>query len=64
MDAAADELLRAAGLTPAGKARLRDGRTGQPFEGAVTVGAIYMLKLSPPGGRQDPRAVASDRTRW
>ncbi len=43
---AADELLRAAGLTPAGKARLRDGRTGQQFEGEVTVGSIYMLKLS------------------
>ena len=46
VDAAADELLRAAGLTPAGKARLRDGRTGQHFEGDVTVGSIYMLKLS------------------
>ena len=46
IDAAADELLLAAGLTPAGKARLRDGRTGQPFEGDVTVGSIYMLKLS------------------
>jgi DNA-directed RNA polymerase subunit beta len=46
LDAAADELLRAAGLTPAGKARLRDGRTGQLFEGDVTVGSIYMLKLS------------------
>ena len=46
IDAAADELLRAAGLTPGGKARLRDGRTGQPFEGDVTVGSIYMLKLS------------------
>jgi DNA-directed RNA polymerase subunit beta len=46
IDAAADELLRAAGLTPTGKARLRDGRTGQPFEGEVTVGSIYMLKLS------------------
>ncbi|MBA3344673.1 MAG: DNA-directed RNA polymerase subunit beta, partial [Gemmatimonadales bacterium] len=46
VDAAADELLRAAGLTPAGKARLRDGRTGQNFEGEVTVGSIYMLKLS------------------
>ena len=31
---------------PAGKARLRDGRTGQLFEGEVTVGSIYMLKLS------------------
>ncbi len=46
VDAAADELLRAAGLTPAGKAHLRDGRTGHPFEGEVTVGSIYMLKLS------------------
>ena len=46
VDAAATELLRTAGLTPAGKARLRDGRTGQLFESDVTVGAIYMLKLS------------------
>jgi DNA-directed RNA polymerase subunit beta len=46
VSAAADELIRAAGLTPAGKVRLRDGRTGQPFESDVTVGAIYMLKLS------------------
>jgi DNA-directed RNA polymerase subunit beta len=46
IDAAADELLRAAGLTPTGKAHLRDGRTGHPFEGEVTVGSIYMLKLS------------------
>ncbi|HEV7478186.1 MAG TPA: DNA-directed RNA polymerase subunit beta, partial [Burkholderiales bacterium] len=46
VDAATDELLRAAGLTPAGKAHLRDGRTGNPFEGEVTVGSIYMLKLS------------------
>jgi len=46
VDAAAVELLKAAGLTPAGKVKLRDGRTGQPFEGDVTVGAVYMLKLS------------------
>jgi DNA-directed RNA polymerase subunit beta len=43
---AAEELIRAAGLTPAGKVRLRDGRSGQDFEGDVTVGTIYMLKLS------------------
>ncbi|MBK6421312.1 MAG: DNA-directed RNA polymerase subunit beta [Gemmatimonadetes bacterium] len=43
---AAEELIRAAGLTPGGKARLRDGRSGQEFEGDVTVGTIYMLKLS------------------
>ena len=46
VDAAAVELLRTAGLTPAGKMRLRDGRSGQEFAGDVTVGAIYMLKLS------------------
>jgi len=46
VDAAAQELLRAAGLTPAGKVRLRDGRSGVEFAGDVTVGAIYMLKLS------------------
>ncbi len=43
---AAEELILAAGLTPSGKVRLRDGRTGQEFEGDVTVGTIYMLKLS------------------
>ncbi|HEX4994302.1 MAG TPA: DNA-directed RNA polymerase subunit beta, partial [Methylomirabilota bacterium] len=46
LDPAAVELLRAAGLTPAGKARLRDGRTGREFASDVTVGSIYMLKLS------------------
>jgi DNA-directed RNA polymerase subunit beta len=46
VDAAAEELLHTAGLTAAGKTRLRDGRTGQPFESDVTVGSIYMLKLS------------------
>jgi len=44
--AAVVELIRAAGLAPAGKVTLRDGRTGLPFESEVTVGAIYMLKLS------------------
>ena len=46
VSAAADALIRRAGLTPAGKVRLRDGRTGQSFESDVTVGTIYMLKLS------------------
>ncbi|HSM16482.1 MAG TPA: DNA-directed RNA polymerase subunit beta [Gemmatimonadales bacterium] len=46
IDASVEELMRAAGLLPYGKARLRDGRTGQEFEGDVTVGSIYMLKLS------------------
>jgi DNA-directed RNA polymerase subunit beta len=44
--AAADALIRTAGLKPAGKVRLRDGRTGQAFDSDVTVGTIYMLKLS------------------
>ncbi len=44
--AAAEELIHAAGLTPTGKVRLRDGRSGQEFASDVTVGAIYMLKLS------------------
>jgi DNA-directed RNA polymerase subunit beta len=46
VSAAAEALIRRAGLTPAGKVKLRDGRTGQAFESDVTVGAIYMLKLS------------------
>src|SRR2546427_267384 len=46
VDAAADELLAAAGLSPVGKCRLRDGRTGERFEAEVTVGSIYMMKLS------------------
>jgi DNA-directed RNA polymerase subunit beta len=44
--AAAEELLRLAGLTPTGKMRLRDGRSGEYFESEVTVGFIYMMKLS------------------
>jgi DNA-directed RNA polymerase subunit beta len=44
--AATDALIRRAGLTPTGKVRLRDGRSGQEFESDVTVGSIYMLKLS------------------
>ena len=29
-----------------GKVELRDGRTGQPFDKPVTVGSLYMMKLS------------------
>jgi DNA-directed RNA polymerase subunit beta len=35
-----------AGLPTSGKVTLHDGMTGQPFEQPVTVGYIYMLKLS------------------
>jgi DNA-directed RNA polymerase subunit beta len=37
--------LKEAGLPENGKARLSDGRTGEPMEQEVTVGYIYMLKL-------------------
>jgi DNA-directed RNA polymerase subunit beta len=46
VDAAAVELLRLAGITPGGKITLRDGRSGETFSNPVTVGEIYMLKLS------------------
>jgi DNA-directed RNA polymerase subunit beta len=46
VDGAVDEILRAAGLSPTGKVRLRDGRSGEFFTSDVTVGAIYMMKLS------------------
>src|SRR5947199_217913 len=46
LDQAANELLKVAGLTPTGKARLRDGRSGEFFASDVTVGSIYMMKLS------------------
>ena len=38
--------LREAGLPEDGKSVLHDGRTGDPFDNRVTVGFIYMLKLS------------------
>jgi DNA-directed RNA polymerase subunit beta len=37
--------LKRAGLPESGKIRLRDGRSGEPFDQEVTVGYIYMLKL-------------------
>jgi DNA-directed RNA polymerase subunit beta len=46
LDAAAVELMNKAGLKAGGKMRLRDGRTGQEFDADVTVGEIYMMKLS------------------
>ena len=39
------ELLEMAGLSNTGQERLIDGRTGEYFDRAVTVGYIYMLKL-------------------
>jgi DNA-directed RNA polymerase subunit beta len=40
------KMLREQGLPENGKVRLFDGRTGEKFEQKVTVGYIYMLKLS------------------
>jgi DNA-directed RNA polymerase subunit beta len=40
------EYLEKAGLPKDGKAVLRDGRTGDEFTQKITVGMIYMLKLS------------------
>jgi DNA-directed RNA polymerase subunit beta len=39
-------LLKTAGLPSSGKTALFDGMTGEQFEQPVTVGMIYMLKLS------------------
>jgi DNA-directed RNA polymerase subunit beta len=39
-------MLKKASLPQSGRTRLYDGMTGQPFEQEVTVGYIYMLKLS------------------
>jgi DNA-directed RNA polymerase subunit beta len=40
------EYLDKAGLPPSGKVTLYDGMTGEKFDQPVTVGYIYMLKLS------------------
>jgi DNA-directed RNA polymerase subunit beta len=40
------EMLRRAGLPESGKTDLYDGMTGERFDQKVTVGYIYMLKLS------------------
>ncbi|MGD8319162.1 MAG: DNA-directed RNA polymerase subunit beta [Gemmatimonadota bacterium] len=46
LDEAVLELLADAELLPNGKIWLRDGRSGRRFDFPITVGAIYMLKLS------------------
>jgi DNA-directed RNA polymerase subunit beta len=38
--------LKKAGLSETSKAKLIDGRTGEPFDQEVTVGYLYMMKLS------------------
>ncbi len=48
-DGAAEEeifnLIRKAGLPASGQATLYDGRSGEPFDGKVTVGVMYIMKL-------------------
>ncbi len=46
LDMAVYEIMAAAEILPNGKVWLRDGRSGRRFDFPVTVGAIYMLKLS------------------
>ena len=46
LEAAVQELMAAGEILANGKAWLRDGRSGERFDFPVTVGAIYMLKLS------------------
>jgi len=46
LDDAVVELLEYAEVLPNGKIWLKDGRSGRRFDFPVTVGAIYMLKLS------------------
>jgi len=40
-----EDTLKLAGLREDGKSELYDGRTGLPFDNAVTVGYVYFLKL-------------------
>ena len=46
LEVAALEFVRHAGILANGKSWLRDGRSGRRFDFPVTVGSIYMLKLS------------------
>jgi len=46
LDNAVVELMEHAEIFPNGKVRLRDGRSGRRFDQPVTVGSVYMLKLS------------------
>ena len=39
------ECFKMAGISPDGKTRLKDGRTGEYFDNPVTVGYMYYLKL-------------------
>ncbi|NLK12059.1 MAG: DNA-directed RNA polymerase subunit beta [Candidatus Phytoplasma sp.] len=40
------EIMAEAGVEPDGKTVLYDGRTGEPFDNRISVGVMYMIKLS------------------
>ena len=40
------EIMAEAGVEPDGKTILYDGRTGEPFNNRISVGVMYMIKLS------------------
>ena len=33
-------------MDPTGKTKLRDGRTGKPYDNNISVGVMYMIKLA------------------
>ncbi|MDY3195589.1 MAG: DNA-directed RNA polymerase subunit beta [Paracholeplasma sp.] len=41
-----NDILKEAGMAPDGKQVLYDGRTGEPYENRISVGIMYMIKLS------------------
>ncbi len=41
-----ENIMKEAGLPPSGKTELYDGRTGEKFKSEITVGYMYMMKLS------------------
>ena len=44
-EAEVSKMMESAGITDRGRVTLFDGRTGDSFDGKVTVGVMYMLKL-------------------
>ncbi|TVP86692.1 MAG: DNA-directed RNA polymerase subunit beta [Acholeplasmataceae bacterium] len=45
-DSELKEIMAEAGIEPDGKTVLYDGRTGEPFKNRISVGVMYMIKLS------------------
>src|SRR2546425_204287 len=61
VDAAGNELLRGAGLSPAGQAQLPGRGPGGPFAPAATPGAVFTGQRARLAGRQDPTRVPAAR---